>query len=290
MNFSGLFLFCKGFLKPCAYAYRSFLIPMAGSPIFSFVVDGVEGSSACKPYSPGDEYWSPEADKIGYYDSEERAEFYLKHESSLPVTYDCVFQFEETMDQRIVEIRRSRYDLLAMKYKGICRLYGDLCIVGRTALNRLNGYDGLLEDLPPFVNSVLQSLLWSMLDVRGMFEVWEAMKSTNERAPIDDFNTLHRRMDQLELMVMSCPHEAESSVPRRYRKYFEMQNTSLSALIHPVYTAYLNDFQRVRDICGVLRNPPDNLKEVQGQLEVHIVEMEAQMARFPTFNGMVHPS
>ncbi|KAJ8638809.1 hypothetical protein MRB53_015503 [Persea americana] len=72
-----------------------------------------------------------------------------------------------------------------------------------------------------------------MLDVRGMFEVWEAMKSTNERAPIDDFNTLHRRMDQLELMVMSCPHEAESSVPRRYRKYFEMQNTTLSALIHP---------------------------------------------------------
>ena len=147
------------------------------------------------------------------------------------------------MDKCIVEIRRSRYDLLAMKYKGICRLYGDLCIVGRTALNRLNGYDGLLEDLPSFVSSVLQSLLWSMLDVRGMFEVWEAMKSTNERAPIDDFNTLHRRMDQLELMVMSCPHEAESSVPRRYRKYFEMQNTSLSALIHPVYTAYLNDFQ-----------------------------------------------
>ena len=97
-----------------------------------------------------------------------------------------------------MEVRRSRYDLLVMKYKGICRLYGDLCIVRRTALSRLNGYDGLLEDLPAFISSVLQSLLWSMLDVRGMFEVWETMKSTNEPAPTDDFNTLHRQMDQLK--------------------------------------------------------------------------------------------
>ena len=145
------------------------------------------------------------------------------------------------MDKRIVDVRRRRYDLLVMKYKGIWGLYGDLCIVGRTALNRLKGYDGLLEELPALINSVLQSLLWSMLDVRGMFEVWEAMNA-NEQAPIDDFNTLHRRTDQLELMVMSCPHEAESSVQRHYRKYFEMQNTSLSALIYLVYTAYLNDF------------------------------------------------
>ena len=63
---------------------------MAGSPV-SFVIDGVEGPSACKPYYPGDEYWLHGAEKIGYYDSEERPEFYLERESSLPSTYDCVF-------------------------------------------------------------------------------------------------------------------------------------------------------------------------------------------------------
>ena len=80
------------------------------------------------------------------------------------------------MDKRIVDVRRNRYDLLVMKYKGICELYRDLRIVGRTTLNKLNGYDGLLEDLPAFISNVLQSLLWSMLDVRGMFEVWEAIE------------------------------------------------------------------------------------------------------------------
>ncbi|RWR85120.1 hypothetical protein CKAN_01396800 [Cinnamomum micranthum f. kanehirae] len=174
---------------------------MAGSPVFSFVVDGVASYCACKPYLLGDEYWSLGAKKIGYYDSEERAEFYLKHESSMPTAYDCAIQFEEMMDKHLVEVRRGKYDLLVMKYKGICGLHGDLCIVGRTTLNKLRGYSGLLEDLPAFISNVLQSLLWSMLDIRGMFEVWEVMKATSEQASIDDFNTLHRQMDQLELMV-----------------------------------------------------------------------------------------
>ena len=68
-----------------------------------------------------------------------------------------------------------------------------------------------------------------------------------------------------------------------------MQNTTLSALIHPVYTAYQDDFREIQEICDAFQSPPDNFEEVQGQLEVHIIEMEARMARFPTFNGVVHP-
>ena len=46
---------------------------MASSQAFSFVIGCVEGLSACKPYTLADEYWSSGAEKIGYYDPEERA-------------------------------------------------------------------------------------------------------------------------------------------------------------------------------------------------------------------------
>ena len=65
-----------------------------------------------------------------------------------------------------------------------------------------------------------------------------------------------------------------------------MQNTSLLALTHPVYTAYLNDFERVREICGAFWGPLDNFKDVQAQLEAHIAEMEARMARFLPLTGL----
>ena len=45
-----------------------------------------------------------------------------------------------------------------------------------------------------------------MLDIWGMFGVWEAMKATIVRAPVDDFNTLHRRMNQLELLWSCLVH------------------------------------------------------------------------------------
>jgi hypothetical protein len=128
-----------------------------------------------------------------------------------------------------------------------------------------------------------------MMDLRAMLEVWEAMKTTNERAPIDDSNTLHRRMDQLEVMTMPCPHETESSIPRRYRKYFEMQNTTLSTLIHLVYIAYLDDFEQIREICEALRNSLNNFGGAQGRLETYVAGMEARLARFPIFNGAVQP-
>lgn len=268
---------------------RSPSILMAGSPTFSFVIDGAGGPPACTPYSPGDEYWSSGDGRLGYHDSEERIEFYVQHGSSMPANYDCVFQFEEVMDQHLAEAKREKYDLLVMKYKRISGLYGDLCVVGRTALNRLCDYDGLLGDLPAFINDVLQSLLWSMMDLQAMFGAWEGMKTASERAPIESFNAIHRRMDQLELMTMSCPHEAESAIPRRYRKYFEMQNTTLSALIHPVYTVYLDDFRMLREIGDALRDPLSTFEEVKGRLETHISGMEARLARFPIFNGMVHP-
>ncbi|XXG77179.1 hypothetical protein AAC387_Pa08g1380 [Persea americana] len=191
---------------------------MASSQVFLFVIGGVEAPSACKPYSAWDEYWSSGAEKIGYYDSEERAEFYLEHESSMPATYDCVFQFEEVMDKRIVDVRRNRYDLLVMKYKGICELYGDLCIVGRTALNRLNGYDVLLEDLPAFYQQ------------RAPISLMEAMEATNERSPIDDFNTLHKQMDHEMGPDRTREQRRQGTSPWPWQDPFEI--ISSTAVVH----------------------------------------------------------